>query len=1143
MQTVFEKHGTSDEEKLTEMINEHNATNVIRLLTRLLFTWFIKEKKLIPESLFDLNALQDDILIEINPYQQEGMFKQANMDSVYYKAILQNLFFATLNCPIKADAIDKRKRGFRELKTATGKEARGKHFAIDWMMRYKDYFQKPEAFVDLLNSKVPFLNGGLFECLDDKPNKILIDGFSDNKENQKKLVVPDFLFFGLDTEVDLSQDYGLKNKKYKKSAVKGLINILKSYKFTVTENTPIEEDVALDPELLGKVFENLLASYNPETKSTARKQTGSFYTPREIVSYMVDESLIAYLKTKILEEEDNVFIELGKIQTNLFGNKGKTGQLNFQVNPTASEFKNNEEILDNLLHQLVSYDPGNPFDGYPQTTHRILHHLDKCKILDPACGSGAFPMGVLQKMVHILYKLDPFNEYWKEIQIEKAERQLKESLNIEDKKERKDKLNEINEAFDKNINDPDYARKLYLIENCIYGVDIQSIATQISKLRFFISLVVDQKKNDILDNFGIRALPNLETKFVTANTLIGIEKPPAQASLYDTGSIKELERDLKSIRHKLFGAKSKDTELKYRKKDEELRSAISEELKKSGWHNDTADKLASWDPYDQNSSASYFDPEWMFDVKKGFDIVIANPPYIGHKGGAKHLFRQLKSTTIGSLFNNERMDIFYYFFHVAINITSNKGIISFITTNFYPTADSAIKLRKDIFDHTYPFIFVDFNELVLFESARGQHNLLTFLAKHEISERIKVININAKNSKSENELKLLLTDEAPETTISLISNKNYRDAQSGYFLIKGLDEHSTQINNIVKVLADKSSKNVGDCYYLSQGVVSGIDKISPKHSRRLSSYQDKIGEGVFVVTNETCESFSAKDKEILKPWFKNSDISKYYVNESTDKYLIHTNSEVKIDDYSSIKNHLNRYKDAILSRNYESGELSKAKRKGAWWALSSSRRDFDFTKPKIVSPQRSYKNTFGYTDKEWCASADVYFITAKAKAPIPLIALVTILNSSLFYLWLYNRGKRKGEMLELYLTPLSAIPIPDLTRNEIGLFKLMGSMILNAFTKKNGYHNLFDQIANSVLIEHYFSKHMNEKDINVIEFVEKDIDRVLKGRGFDSLSDSEKEEVIEQLQATWTHPDNEVRNRIKLFAVRSPDILKPILES
>src|SRR5690554_3695306 len=277
----------------------------------------------------------------------------------------------------------------------------------------------------------------------------------------EQLIVPDYLFFGVEEQADLSEVVGIKNKKYKQAAVKGLINILKSYKFTITENTPIEEDVALDPELLGKVFENLLASYNPETKTTARKQTGSFYTPREIVNYMVDESLIAYLKNRI-SSEPSVFVEFGKAQANLFGNEGKDGQQSLMDDTNGSELRNDTEKLDGLLHELVSFNPGNPIEDRKSTSRHLLKYLSECTILDPACGSGAFPMGILQKMVHILQKLDPDNKVWREVQEAKAKKEAEEAFDIDDKEARNERLNDISEAFDQSINDPDYARKLFL---------------------------------------------------------------------------------------------------------------------------------------------------------------------------------------------------------------------------------------------------------------------------------------------------------------------------------------------------------------------------------------------------------------------------------------------------------------------------------------------------------------------------------------------------------------------------------------------------------------------------------------------------------------------------------------------------------
>lgn len=157
--------------------------------------------------------------------------------------------------------------------------------------------------------------------------------------------------------------------------------------------------------------------------------------------------------------------------------------------------------------------------------YSIMNAIYNCKVLDPACGSGAFPVGMLQQMVHVLSQLDPSNDVWKQMVLDEAVKESHNAFLAETFEEREQRLKEINETFEDQLKNPDYKRKLYLIENCLYGVDIQSIAIQICKLRFFISLVVDQKTNNKPeDNFGIRPLPNLEAKFVAANTLIGLNK-------------------------------------------------------------------------------------------------------------------------------------------------------------------------------------------------------------------------------------------------------------------------------------------------------------------------------------------------------------------------------------------------------------------------------------------------------------------------------------------------------------------------------------------------------------------------------------------------------------------------------------------
>ena len=562
-----------------------NAISVIRMITRLIFIWFVKEKGLIPEDLFNQSKLKG--LLNFKDKKQ----------STYYKAILQNLFFATLNTEMNKD-----KSGSRKFRGKNKGDGRDQHYMIHNVFRYEDYFVNPQDTLKRYFEDVPFLNGGLFECLDKlnqngKDKVIRIDGFSDHPKND--LEVPDHLFFSSEKTVDLNEIYGTKNKGYK---VRGLIDILDSYKFTVDENTPIEEEIALDPELLGKVFENLLASYNPETQTTARKQTGSFYTPREIVNYMVDESIIAYLSTKL------------------------EGILSPEVTPPPSapplKIRGGRGSYDERLRHLLAYND-EPHKFTTAEVDVLISAINTLKALDPACGSGAFPMGMLHKLVYILGRLDPDNSKWRELQKQKALKETEEAYKIGDKEEREKRLLDISEVFENNASD--YGRKLYLIENCIFGVDIQPIAVQIAKLRFFISLIVDQRIDPKKPNLGVRPLPNLETKFVAANTLIGIEKP-AQMLLRNP-EIDKKEEELKKVRERHFTARTPQTKEKYRIADEKLRAEVSELLRNDGFPSETTEKLAKWNPYDQNASADFFDPEWMFGITDGFDIVTGNPPY------------------------------------------------------------------------------------------------------------------------------------------------------------------------------------------------------------------------------------------------------------------------------------------------------------------------------------------------------------------------------------------------------------------------------------------------------------------------------------------------------------------------------------
>ena len=587
--------------------------HVIRLITRLLFVWFIKEKRLVAEELFD----ETEVACLLKDYNRE------TGDS-YYRAVLQNLFFATLNTEIE-------KRDF-----STEKNTTHRNFS---RYRYKRQISHPDELRRLF-AQTPFINGGLFDCLDSEEATVeggyRIDCFSD--KHYKRLSIPNRLFFDEDD---------------------GLFPLLKHYKFTVEENTPIEQEVALDPELLGKVFENLLAAYNPETGESARKQTGSYYTPRPIVDYMVEEALVATLAGKL--------------------------------SPTDGDVSFWEERLRYLLDYAKAFDDASEwFDD--DEKDGLVRAISELKILDPAVGSGAFPMGVLHKLTLALRRLDPDNSRWEKLQKERAIQRAEVAFDTKDDRTRREELVEIDETF-KRYRDSDFGRKLYLIQNSIFGVDIQSIACQIAKLRFFISLAIEQVPDKDAENFGIKPLPNLETRFVAANTLIGLKSGQLQMSEELT---RDLERELHDNSERHFHAPTRTQKRACEKKDKALRVELAAVLRQIGIPADDAEKIARWNPYDQTSRAEWFDPGRMFGVKSGFDVVIGNPPYV----------RQEKIKELKSALKNQyacytgSADLYVYFYERGIQLLNKRGVHTFICSNSWLDVNYGAPLQKYLLNNT-----------------------------------------------------------------------------------------------------------------------------------------------------------------------------------------------------------------------------------------------------------------------------------------------------------------------------------------------------------------------------------------------------------------------------------------------------------
>lgn len=685
---------------------ENMNVKLIRLITRLLFVWFIKQKKLVPNSIFEIAQLKN-ILVDFNPY--------ASDNGNYYNAILQNLFFATLNCAIIDE--DGNSRQFAAAKSA--RDTRN-------LYRYAEMFSISEEEVIKIFAKVPFLNGGLFECLD-KPKglylkqeqDVLYDGFSRNATRSSngnfkyRAFVPNVLFFNDDDNQP------------------GLINLLNQYNFTIEENSPTDAVISLDPELLGRVFENLLADFNEETQESARKSTGSFYTPREIVDYMVDESIKNYL--------------LGK---------------------------GNLDIDANSLNELFTK-KNVPAHWDSNTCHNVADALKNIKILDPACGSGAFPMGCLHRIV------------------------------------------ELEELLYKGSIDR-YKLKLAIIENCVYGVDIQPIAMLICKLRFFISLICEQTNVDFNSpetNFGINTLPNLETKFVAANSLISADIKNFENDWTADAELYQLKDELLNIRNEHFLAKGRRAKRQSQRLDEAKREEImthivnyatlpdnslieiwqkeierlKNELKqyeKEIWVDRTrpvevtlfgvvetpnsifredinkkkrdeinsqirtltsnikkekskseiigfeaaVKQITEWNPYDQNSVSSFFDPEWMFCLKGKFDIVIGNPPYISTKG-VKEDDKKRYEKEFG--FSDDTYNLFTF---KGLSLCKVGGSLSYITPKTFWTTQTKRNMRDLILLNRIDYIFDTANpfEAVMVDTCITQTTNLPMPKEHKV---------------------------------------------------------------------------------------------------------------------------------------------------------------------------------------------------------------------------------------------------------------------------------------------------------------------------------------------------------------------------------------------------------------------------
>ena len=567
-----------DEIELPRVVNsnqddDQQAKNfIVRMLSRLMFCWFIKERGLIEKQLLELTDFNNHRYPIVKDVDGEN-FLDSNS---YYRGILQNMFFNGLNKQKKSS-----KKDFK---------------CTSYLPGGFDY----NRFLNL-----PFLNCGTFDPLEEDFNKESIE--------DDVMSVPNRLFYGDEEH-------------------KGINQIFCSYHFTIEENTPLDIDIALDPEMLGLVFENLLAEIDPNnddaTTKSIRKATGSYYTPRPVIQSMVNESLLVYLKKRIRFEADE---------------KGL-------------------EFLTSLIYHDVLKDN--------RHNRQIVECLSEVRALDPACGSGAFPMGMLQRIVDLLKIVDPGNKLWLDMMLEPI----------------KDRT--VRENFKKQLacHQDDYSRKLGIIQNCIYGIDIQPIAVQITKLRFFISLLIDQQTDKNAENAGVTPLPNLETKIVCADSLKSLSADVFEEEL-KAKMILEREKyyqpDVTSDERKEIAGRIADMmDVLYPK------FALLLGLNPVS----NAAVLKKWF-MTGSINAPFFDMKTFFpEVESGFDIVIGNPPY----GGFKIDDKVKENLGLG---NKDPYGAFIARFlgdGSRITPLKNGGVLSFIISDTFMTIGTHLKLRQQM---------------------------------------------------------------------------------------------------------------------------------------------------------------------------------------------------------------------------------------------------------------------------------------------------------------------------------------------------------------------------------------------------------------------------------------------------------------
>lgn len=691
---------------------------------------------------------------------------------------------------------------------------------------------------------------------------------------------------------------------------KSFYKVLDEYNFTVDENTAYDVDLSIDPEMLGRIFENLLAEINPETGENAKKSTGSFYTPRDIVDYMVDSSVYKYLRSKTQIDEP-------------------------RLKALTSYSKEDDDIA--------------VFSGDEKSDIvNVLHDIKTCDI---ACGSGAFSIGMLQKIVYVLQEIDPDASLW----FDKVTENVSPFIRRE---------------FEKKFNSGslNYIRKLSVLQNSIFGVDIQPIAVEISRLRCFLSIIIEEEIHDDEENRGINPLPNLDFKFIIANSLINLDYSHGQTTFFEDLSLMDR---LKEIRENFFnatGSERKELESEFDNVQKDMMLKTIEKYGKSSSQKYL--KLYSWKPF-RNELTDWFDAEWMFGVKDGFDIIIGNPPYIQLQKKIDNSEQKFGDVYKDCEFETfaRKGDIYCLFYERGYDLLKSGGILSFITENKWMRSGYGEKLRKFFSEKTNPLILIDFGGVKIFETATVDVNILIF-----------------EKSKNKGE------------TMAVVADKSSRKDLSDY-----VQKNHKTINF-----------NTNENWVILSPIEERIKEKIEKYGTPLKDWDIKINYGIktgyneaFIISGAKKDELIAEDPksaEIIKPILRGRDIKKNGYK-FADLWLICTHNGIRnksiprihIEDYPAIKAHLDKYY-AKLDKRDDKGDTPYNLRNCAYIE--------EFAKPKIVYSEIVRSPQFFLDEEGFYPEATSFFMLGEH-----LDSLVKYLNSYVIA-WVFKKYYAGGGLGE-----------------------------------------------------------------------------------------------------------------------------------